>query len=141
MTQQKAKELLSVITHFANDGDLWFYHHRKKDWVKQSAIFEQNQCRTENIIEDKHFESRKAFALGEMIEIRGLSLTYWTNCIHPTFMDECEYRPKPKEPEYEWQWVVKDKEEFYVMTKCYHSKEDAPDHWIKFEPSKRIKNG
>ena len=97
MTRDKAKKLLSVITHFANGGNLWYYYN---EWNKQKELFDWNSgFKAFNVIEDKNFEARKAFSLGEDIEARRRSSHYPWESVGKAlcdFNDSFEYRPKPK---------------------------------------------
>ncbi len=137
MNRKETKKLLPAITHFASGGDLWWYDIHKKIWRKQDGVFytKDESC---NIIEDKHFESRKAFALGEEIEYE--KYTYgvktWVLRDNDSWFWSVDYRPKPKEV-YEWQWTYKINKTYH-LTDIFYTEKEAND-WVKFEPSKRIR--
>ncbi len=135
MNRKQAKELLPAIKHFANGGNLWRYNNRLEEWESQTIIEPLNK--ESNIIEDKHFEARKAFALGEEIElfkeVRG-----WYKCDNPSWIQSVKYRPKPKEV-YEWQRLYKKDKGRYGITDEFFSEVDEGLDWTKFEPSKRIR--
>ncbi len=96
MNRKQAKKWLPEITHWANGGNLWFYDRGKwkpfKHSIKELFNFHDlGKC----VMEDKHFETRKAHALGEPIEI--FTMNYWHIDDHPKFEDCFKYRPKKKE--------------------------------------------
>ena len=62
MTREQAKKLLPAITHFAKGGNLWCVDTLGQ-WKKQCVVAISNLA-SQNVIEDKHFEARKAYALG-----------------------------------------------------------------------------
>ena len=111
MTKEQAKKWLPEIHHWANGGSLWGYTKEEKEWFKyhdSELSFERDIY----IIEDKHFEARKAFALGEPIEIKCGVTIDWQKCTIPSWNTECKYRPKykhwyeniPKEGILCWVW-------------------------------------
>ncbi len=140
MNREETKKLLPAITHFADGGNLWRYNNRLEKWECQTTVEQLNK--ESNIIEDKHFESRKAFALGEEIEKR---IKYqddtdgqWNVTHYPTWNNiSYEYRPKSEKPVYEWQWIYKINK-IYHLTDIFYTEEEANDG-SKFEPSKRIR--
>jgi len=132
MTRKEAKTLLPAITHFANDGELWAIHLKK--WYKQSEVH-LHQNDKNNIIKDKHFEARKADALGEDVEMFYMGV--WDTNINPQWKDEFEYRPKSKEV-YEWQFIFQE-EGVYRITDLFYLEGYSPRGWTKFEPSKRLR--
>jgi len=138
MTKEQAKELLPAITHFANGGEL-VSCRTDKEWFEQSQVYintEHLHC--SNIIQDKHFEARRAYALGEEVQTRHFGTDKWVACKMPAFLRTTQYRPKPKEV-YEWQWAYIEYED-YVMSEYHTEEETSEDHdWFKFEPSKRIR--
>jgi len=87
MTKEQAKKWEKEIAFWVNGGNLWGYSS-DGDWfkyTKEGMVFGGDIY----VIEDKHFEARKAFALGEPIEVK---------CgVTPSWGSHCEYRPKPKE--------------------------------------------
>ncbi len=137
MNKKETKKLLPAITHFADGGNLWRYNNRLKKWESQTTVEQLNK--ESNIIEDKHFEARKAFALGEPVEVNLTlhGITPWASVEFPLWDDTHNYRPKPKEPVYEWQWVYKINKTYH-LTDIFYTEEEAND-WSKFEPSRRIK--
>ena len=137
MTRLQCEELLPAIKHFAEGGSLWA--DEELGWSKQKEVY-FNEYMVENIIEDKHFEARKAFALGGEVECRYKNTNNpWVMDIRPTWKSDFEYRPKSKEPVYEWQWLFKVNESRYALAGDFYSEVAAELGWIKFEPSKRVK--
>jgi hypothetical protein len=137
MTRLQCKELQEAFNHFANGGNLWRYNNRLNEWKIQTTIEPVNK--ESNIIEDQHFEARKAYALGEEIEYR-ISIHYpWSSTNKPNWTTG-EYRPKPKEPVYEWQYYYL-LDEVYVLTNRFYTDDiENKKDWIKFKPSKRLRN-
>jgi len=92
MNRKQAEKWLSEITHYINGGNLWRYNSGR--WqMMEAPSFTTYQY----IIEDKHFEARKAFALGEPIEVDIEIGTGFLVTHNPTWDDLFKYRPKPKE--------------------------------------------
>jgi len=66
MNRREARKIQEALNHFAHGGDLWWWCYGDNRWYMQTAIlFGNYPC---NIIEDEHFEFRKAQALGAEIE-------------------------------------------------------------------------
>ncbi len=140
MNRKQAKELLPAIKHFADGGNLWRYNNRLEEWESQTIIEPLNK--ESNIIEDKHFEARKAFALGEEIEYE--KYTYgvktWVLRDNDSWFWSVDYRPKPKEPVYEWQWYTVNSDKTICLTLHHCIEKDMNSKmWTKFKPSKRIR--
>ncbi len=89
MTRKQAKQWLPEITHWTNGGNLWNYEFGR--WQKMEAPAFRTKM---YIIEDEHFEARKAYALGEPIEWSDKH-TSWTLVENPTWK-RIQYRPRPK---------------------------------------------
>jgi len=96
MTREQAKKWLPEITHWANGGNLWYWYDNK-EWVKIDNIYFETLDDIKIVIEDKHFEARKAFALGEPIEISLFNDEPFERCENPIWNDIHKYRPKPKQ--------------------------------------------
>jgi hypothetical protein len=143
MTSFQCKELLPAITHFANGGNLWYYNGKK--WKQQDHFVIQAYVdkpeRIFNIIEDSNFEARKAYALGEEIEYQNPENMLWQKVESNTqvFSDWINYRPITKKI-YEWQYVLIINGKIVDYTNGFYTEEVGAD-WVKFEPSKRIRNG
>ena len=147
MTRAETIDLQDAFNHFADGGELWFY--ASKEWKIQKEFFHNNFSK-HNIIEDKHFEARKAHALGQPIELfdKGAWITLKNMSFPPSWEPDWDYRPKQLEPEYEWQWIYKTNDHMrYGITEGYYTTRKKLDKgnmrhttWAeKFEPSKRIK--
>ena len=144
MNRKQARELLPAIQHFAKGENLWAYDGKR--WFKQTSIYLTHGYKTSNIIEDRHFEARKHFALGGKIQVLDAD-GEWSDIVTETcvFCKDCEYRPKPKEPVYEWQWwyFIPDLNRFQLSIDFYTEEEDKSripsTSWTKFEPSKRVR--
>ena len=136
MTRAEAIELQEAFNHFADGGELWYCN--TVDWLKQTALDTKKTKYTTNIIEDKHFEARKAHALGKEVDIYYVNGNKWVTIEHPTWLDNSKYRPKPNDV-YEWFWLMKLPNGY--TTVGYATEELAAQYkdWEKFEPSKRIK--
>jgi len=144
MTREEVQKLSYAITHFAKGGNLWWYNPSSNTWTIQTKLwcsrYDMENDGIINIIEDKHFEIRKAHALGAPIQCKD-KVGKWD--WHDTdafgvFQDQYEFRIKPKEPVYEWQWIYVNKDGIInnYTTKPYSSYKEG---WIKFEPSKRLR--
>jgi len=135
MNREQAKELLPAITHFSNGGELW-YMSDNGVWKLQERLICFDLGNKRNIINDKHFEARKAYALGEEIESNHANFG-WIKTTVPTW--ECDrYRPKPKEV-YEWQWYKDEGDGEYYLS-GFNTEEEVTDmDWSKFEPSERLR--
>ncbi len=140
MTKKEAKKWLPEITHWANDGILYVYEHIDNTWyIKKGQTFRTNQI---YVIKDKHFEARKAFALGEKIEIK--TKEDWVISPKPSWLDNVQYRPKPKEPVYDYHFTFRRGDEWFMSLGRWQRLEEAM-HFItgkdmtRFEPSKRLK--
>jgi len=145
MIRDQAKELQPALNHFAEGGNLWCWDGMT--WCKQETIL---VCDVDwkygviNIIEDKFFIERKAFALGEEIEMYVSGLCKWMVKEDPCWHKSHKYRVKPKEPVLEWQWIyreiVKNSPPF-VLSK-YMTEEEAKKNTLvveRYEPSRREK--
>ncbi len=97
MTRKQCKELLPEIAHFSRDGSLWFFNDI--EWIEQNEVLlggiTHSIC---NVIEDTHFEARKAWALGKPIEFYNLisDENYWRDCgsSGPSWIGGYLYREK-----------------------------------------------
>ncbi len=133
MNRKHVKRWLPEITHWANGGELWFY--QDKEWIKYDGGFiSTSKCAY--VIEDKHFEARKAHSLGEPIEVN-LTLsgtTPWTISKFPVWSDMYNYRPKKKKEWHDnipedgilcWVWTT-DEDEGYIV--AIVNKKHSPAH-------------
>jgi len=96
MTRERAKELLEVIEWWLNGGNLWYCNHYGI-WIKidDNYDLEFSNDSLYYVIEDKHFESRKAYALRKPIEYRlENSNTAWNllKCENELWLQFYEYR-------------------------------------------------
>jgi len=94
MTQEQAKQWLPEITHWANGGTIYVYDKLDNTW---NIVYEET-WRLDQIyvIEDKNFEARKAFALGEPVEIYNKTTGLWSLETNPKWGTGYKHRPKPK---------------------------------------------
>jgi len=92
MTQERAKELLPVITHWANGGVLWGYSSNCR-WFKYKPYNNIN-FRSDGlyVIEDQFIEERKAFAVGKDILMRPRGGRFWRPISEPSFNPDFEYK-------------------------------------------------
>ena len=140
MIKKEVKRLLPEINHWANGGVLYWYDSDDETWRVIENWSLDCLIDVPVVIEDKHLETRKAYALGEEIQysINNGKATYIDTTL-PTWDNSCVYRPKPKEPIYEWQWAYLKNGE-YLMSEHYTEEEvlENPE-WTRFEPSKRLR--
>ena len=101
MNRENAKRWEKEIAFWGNGGNLWFLSHNNK-WSKYIIVTPMfdTKDQTAFVMEDQHFEARKAFALGEPIEWADKA-TDWTITESPTW-ERILYRPKPKPKPEEW---------------------------------------
>jgi len=137
--------MLPAMKWFVNGGSLWWYDEITKEWFMHNNeelgwYHQSNFC---YIIEDKYFEERKQYALGEIIECRlvnSVNERDWRKCIIPLWLDAYSYRVR-KEPVYEWQWYdTPHLNEVYELSKEHWTETEVNNiSWTKFEPSKRVR--
>ncbi len=95
MTKENAKKWAKEIEFWANGGTLWGFTP-EEGWFEYTIALVFNE--DIYIMEDQHFESRKAFALGEPIEYNmEASNLGWSPVLSPIWYNHLIYRPKPKE--------------------------------------------
>lgn len=97
MTKQDIKQWLPEITHWANGGNLWRYINRTWCLFDSVELHISNLTCFPTVIEDKHFEARKAFALGEPIKWAYNDSDEWYSAEKPSWSMSSKYRPKKKE--------------------------------------------
>jgi len=142
MTRAETIDLQDAFNHFADGGELWFY--ASKEWKIQKEFFHNNFSK-HNIIEDKHFEARKAHALGQPIELsyNGIWITLEDMSFPPRWDPEWDYRPKQPEPEYEWYYLIVTADSNYngigYFTEDEISERSTFSEILKVEESKRIR--
>ncbi len=95
MTKEQVKKWRPEIIYWVNGGNLWI--RSNENWLKcdnDDLVFERDIY----VIEDKHFEARKAFALGEPVEVNLTlhGITPWASVEFPLWDDTHNYRPKTK---------------------------------------------
>jgi hypothetical protein len=98
MNRSRAKELLPAIEYWANGGNVWWYNKQGCVWrLHLGEMSFTSAATTMYVIEDKHFEARKAYALGEEIECRHTCNAPWFTMVGtPLWFDTYDYQPKPK---------------------------------------------
>jgi len=141
MTKNQAIELLPAIKHFAEGGNLYYYSMVDRKWYAQDVvIISGGASELCNVIEDKHFEGRKSFALGEKVEARRLDIEGQTfyDAITPTWDNKYEYRPKPKDI-HEWYCMTKLHDGSYTGIGYFTARDIELRNMFRYEPSKRIK--
>jgi len=154
MTVKELKILYPATTHMVNGGNLWYYSAVDKKWYVQTNFImpkERGTIEIYNIIEDKHFEARKAYALGKEIEVlNGLTSSRTWAIVHgPAWEDNSVYREvstgkkskKPK-PVHEWLWYYESSttDGGFRLGTTYYTKDEVTNHaFKKFKPSKRIR--
>ena len=151
MTIEQLRGVYPAITHMVNDGNLWYYSATDKKWYEQTNFImpsERGTIEVYNIIEDEHFEARKAYALGKDMEFCSKECGVWTDITDPAWMSDCEYREvdtsKKAKPVYEWLWYDKSiaKNDGFTLGTRYFTKDEVTNpSFRKFKPSKRIRKG
>ena len=97
MTIERIKKYLPQMIALSEGKTLWGYSGNK-GWFKYKNPLTNFDFKDEIIvIEDKHFEARKAFALGEPIECLVTSDNQWSDNSNPMWSHNVKYRPKSKE--------------------------------------------
>jgi len=98
MTKKQVIKWQKEIAFWGNGGNLWWYSHNHEEWRKWGGnISFTSDDKASYIIEDKHFEARKAFALGEPIECAIEGYENWEITTNPSWNQDYKYRSKPKE--------------------------------------------
>ena len=99
MNRETLAKLMPAIEHFNKGGNLWALN-QNNEWFNQGEFKFKSENIIFNIIQDKHFDARKADVLGEDVELfdEGKWIIIDTHCI--TWNETYEYRPKPKYPRY-----------------------------------------
>ena len=98
MTQKLINDLLPAITHWAKGGKLWYYDDML-GWTEYNSANTPTFNTSDKkcyIIEDNHFEARKAFAFGESIEERYNEYYEWIEVKKPLWTIGEQYRSKSK---------------------------------------------
>ena len=138
MNREQTKELLPAITHFAKGGEL-VSCRTDEEWFEQSQVYiDTEHLYCSNIIKDQHFEARKAYALGGEVECFDKGDNTWFTISELFWLENVEYRPKPKEV-YEWQWYFQENDGEFKLTPFWVEDMHNTHKWTKFEPSKRIR--
>ncbi len=141
MTREQTNELLPAIQHFADGGNLWG-HDDQDGWYEQFQFW-CDEGGIHNIIEDKHFKVRKAFALGASVQYRENSAMNWKTIAEPKWENWTEYSITSKKPVYEYQYFyINDVNNFFEFTGFFTDKEAEEldkTRYTKFEISKRRK--
>ena len=119
MNKEVVKKYKAEFDYWLNGGVV-YWTIKGDSWLKIGGGWDWEGTDTNNIkivIKDKHFEARKAYALGEEIECRNTGEHNWLTLLeNPCWLDECEYRPKPKTKTIvleEWYTLREVEEDFY----------------------------
>lgn len=98
MNKEVIKKYKAEFDHWLNGGEVKVYVPQciRDKWVEASEDDWNDDAENIFVIQDKHFEARKAYALGEEIESRVDDSYEWFSDSVPSFSDRSEYRPKPK---------------------------------------------
>jgi len=137
MTREKVKELLPAITHFANGGELWYVSKVTHTWRTQSELWVNTGGVVCNVIEDEHFEARKAYALGGEVEYRTEGSKHEWHIADELWLNFMQYRPKPREQVYEWIFYRVNCDKSIALSE--HVTQVENDQWIKIDATKRIR--
>ena len=145
MTLKELRGMYPEITHMVNGGDLWYYSAAGERWCVQTNFItpkERGTIKIYNIIEDEHFEARKAYALGKDLEFCSKECGVWTDITNPVWMSDRKYRKKKAKPIYEWLWYYKNsvKDGVFDLGTVYCTRDEVTNPILKkFKPSKRIR--
>ena len=92
MTREQIKKWLPEMTAYSEGKDILIYYYADNTWYEaETPSFNINSI---YVINDKHVEARKAFTLGEPVEIRYRYDKEFQFVTNPIWNDDCEYRPK-----------------------------------------------
>ena len=94
MNREQIKKWLPEIIAYS-EGEEILYMSNSSIWKE----IEYPSFRTDivYVIDDKHVEARKAFAIGEPIEYSDDGGTTWADELFSTWQNDYNYRPKSKE--------------------------------------------
>lgn len=119
MTRQELKDSWHLLEHWKNGGDI--YIRKQSGWHLCELNEIPNVKSFDFVIKDKHFEARKAYALGEQVEFYNKLSNSWDEVSTPLW-GNCDYRPKPKEKVFEKRWrYLKDGETATSLSSQYVS--------------------
>lgn len=148
MNREQARYNLPAIIHWANGGNLWYYSNGSWHKHHDNEMGFMSSDRTHCIIEDKHFEARKAHALGKPIQCKHLESIGWSDVGGDVkFSDRYEYRVKPTlVKKYQWVLEHKGKKTFKLTDRYYATEEEVEEcvnttFWIiigKFQRSEIV---
>ena len=134
MTKEELKKWLPEITFWIEGGELYVYDPIDDIWdIKLAQTFRVDQI---YVINDKHVEARKAFALDEPVEVQYRDNT-WHEDIHPKWEWQQTFRPKPKVYEWQWHYIQHGICAFGITE--HRTIDEAIEGHQKFEPSKRLR--
>jgi len=98
MLLENAQHNKESICEWINGKSLWNYNDTLKVWEKQTGDITFNlKDKKVYVIEDQHFDIRKAFALEQPIEKKHKNSEMWVDAIIPEWSKEYDYRLK-----YDW---------------------------------------
>ena len=115
MNKEVIKKYIAEFNYWLNGGEV--FAHTDMGWININDSKWNWEDDIPYVIKDKHFEARKAYALGEEIEYKCYNTNYkWEPIKDPQFIYEAEYRTKPKNKTIVLEeWLVTDGKDYWVV--------------------------
>jgi len=95
MKKENAIEMSKLLKFWGNGGTIWGFSSNDS-WFKVKDYMDISLSKYVYVIEDKHFEARKAFAEGKRLQYRNSITGTWIILDKPTWTQKY-YREKPTE--------------------------------------------
>jgi len=97
MTRENINRWLPEIKYYGSGGILHTYVDFQHIWMKiEGSISFTGTKKTDYVMQDQHFEQRKAYALGETIQTRNYKGDWQDIKDEPLFGNHTVYRVKPE---------------------------------------------
>ena len=127
MNREETRKWFKELEAFAQGEELYTYNEHSKEWYH--VVGSGFNLTDIIVIQDEHFEARKAYALGEDIECRDNGISGWSKVLSEPFWSKgVSYRPKgaaweayatQENPILCWVWTDDKDEGKYAARVCY----------------------
>ena len=97
MTRENINRWMEEIKYYGSGGTLYTYIDFQNAWVQiEGSISFTGTEKFSYVMEDEHFEQRKAYALGKTIQTMNFQGDWQDVPIEPRWSSNTVYRVKPK---------------------------------------------